>query len=400
MADFQTRRRFLKTAAAAAAAAAAPWACVVPLRRSGGPLPIRIPVIHCTDLFHPPDDPDDHFDLATLYSLPEIDLQGIVLDQGTKQVLRPGRIPVSQMNRLTGRQVPAAVGLADPLTSPSDKALGQDPRFQEGVELILDVLRRSPDPVTIITVGSVRDVVAAFNREPVLFRRKLARLMAFIGEASREDFQEYNVGLDPQAYVGLMRLGLPLDWVPCFDGGNWNNFGHGSFWKTGQEALLSRAPDGLVQYFIYALDQETSDPLDFLAVPVDPARRARIFGLERNLWGTAIFASAAGRIAAFDGQRYVLPPAGTPSGEQPILDSLFGFEAVDVSITDGGIVRYGGMETRPVRRFVVRDPDRYAEGMTRVTAELLAGFGSAPPFTSSRGSASGDPAEATPRGRR
>jgi hypothetical protein len=369
----QTRRVFLKTAAAAAAAAAAPWACVLP-RRIGGQAPVRIPVIHCTDLFHPHDDPDDHFDLATLYSLPEIDLQAVILDQGGKQIQRPGRIPVSQMNRLTGRQVPAAIGLAELLASPADKALGQESRFQEGVELILDVLRRSPDPVTIIAVGSVRDIVAAFNREPGLFRRKLGRLMAFIGEASRADFQEYNVGLDPQAYVGLMRSELPVDWIPCFDGGNWNNFGHASFWKTKQEALLSRVPAGLMQYFIYALDKETSDPLAFLAAPVDPARRDRIFALERNLWGTAIFAAAAGRFASFDGLRYVLPPAGTPPGDRPLLDALFGFEAAEVAVSDGGVVRYGGAGARSLRRFVVRDPARYADGMTRVTADLLAGL--------------------------
>ena len=29
-----------------------------------------VPVIYCTDLFHPHDDPDDHFDLATLFALP------------------------------------------------------------------------------------------------------------------------------------------------------------------------------------------------------------------------------------------------------------------------------------------------------------------------------------------
>ena len=71
-----------------------------------------VPVIYCTDLFHPHDDPDDHFDLATLYAMPELDIKGIVLDQGQKQLERPGRIPVSQMNRITGRNVPAVIGLA------------------------------------------------------------------------------------------------------------------------------------------------------------------------------------------------------------------------------------------------------------------------------------------------
>ncbi|MCI0408006.1 MAG: hypothetical protein L0191_05475, partial [Acidobacteria bacterium] len=45
-----------------------------------------IPVIYTTDLFHPHDDPDDHFDLATIFAMPELDLKGIVLDQGDKQL--------------------------------------------------------------------------------------------------------------------------------------------------------------------------------------------------------------------------------------------------------------------------------------------------------------------------
>jgi hypothetical protein len=61
-----------------------------------------VPVIYCTDLFHPYDDPDDHFDLATLYAMPELEIKGIVLDQGRKQLERPGRIPVSQLSQRCG----------------------------------------------------------------------------------------------------------------------------------------------------------------------------------------------------------------------------------------------------------------------------------------------------------
>ena len=123
-----------------------------------------VPVIYCTDLFHPHDDPDDHFDLATLYAMPELDIKGIILDQGRKQLERPGRIPVSQMNRITGRNVPTVIGLATPLKSPDDKGLDQTPEFQRGVEFIVQTLRASATPVCIATLGSVRDVVAAFNR--------------------------------------------------------------------------------------------------------------------------------------------------------------------------------------------------------------------------------------------
>ena len=40
----------------------------------------KSPYIYSTDLYHRHGDPDDHFDIATIYALPEIELKGIVLD--------------------------------------------------------------------------------------------------------------------------------------------------------------------------------------------------------------------------------------------------------------------------------------------------------------------------------
>jgi len=335
----------------------------------------RVPVIYGTDLFHPHDDPDDHFDLATLYALPELDVRGIVLDQGEKQLQRPGRIPVSQLNHLTGRTVPVAIGLAHRLKSPSDTGLDQPQQFQAGARLILDTLGRAAEPVAVIAVGSVRDVVAAFNREPDLLRRKVSRVLCFIGEASKEDFQEYNVGLDPQAFVGLMRSDLPVEWVPCFDGGLWQNRGHASFWKAKHDDLLRRAPPELVQFFIYALEHEKTDPLALLHQPVDATRKAKLLAGERNLWCTVLFASVAGRVVVYDGTNFSLSAAGTVSSTGKPAGALYGFEEVEATITDTAVVKYGsGPGAVKVRRFVVRDRARFAEGMTRATADPLAQF--------------------------
>ncbi|MCP5524714.1 MAG: hypothetical protein H7A46_24570 [Verrucomicrobiales bacterium] len=330
-----------------------------PTTRAGdaapGGTPDRTPLIYCTDLFHPHEDPDDHFDLATLYALPGFDLRGIVLDQGQRQLARPGSIPVSQLNALTGRQVPTAIGLATKLTSPGDKALEQPDPFQGGVRMILDTLRGATGRVDIIAVGSVRDLMAAFNREPGLFREQAGRVLVFIGEASDPAFREYNVTLDPHAYVGLMRSGLNLYWVPCFDGGLWYNAGHASFWQATHADLLGSAPPELVQYFIYALEKGTADPLRFVRQAVDPARREALFGQRRNLWCTAIFRS--------------LTVPGEPAGE------VFGFEKVAVAVDDDGDLDTGNaIPAATVHRFRVRDPARYAEVMTRETAEILARF--------------------------
>jgi hypothetical protein len=308
-----------------------------------------LPVIHCTDLLHPHGDPDDHFDLATLYALPGIELKAVILDQGQLQVDRPGTVPVSQMNRITGRAVPAAIGLAEKLRGPDDKGLEQKPQFQRGVELILTTLRQSPVSVAITAVGSMRDVVAAFNREPALFRRKVSKLMAFIGEASDPKFVEYNVGLDPQAYVGLMRSGLPIYWVPCFDGGLWKNQGHASFWQARHEDLLRNTRPEVLQYFIYALEKERSDPIAFLSSPVDPERKRHLFAGTRNLWCAAVFESLVGQ-----------------------GNGAYDFTPMDVSIGDDAVIRYGKTETsKKVMRFGVRDAEHYGARMTSTTAALL-----------------------------
>ncbi len=313
----------------------------------------RITVIYCTDLFHPHDDPDDHFDLATLFMMPEVDIKIVVLDQGDKQRERPGSIPVSQMNRITGLKVPTAIGLAGKLANPRDKALDQPAEFQNGVSMMLKILKESSVPVTVAAVGSMRDIVAAFNREPDLFRNKVCKIMAFIGDASHPSFIEYNVGLDPQAYIGLMRSGLPVWWIPCFDGGLWQNKGHASFWKAGHGDLLGNSAPELIQFFIYALNKEIADPIAFLSTPVDPAQKAKLFSGTRNLWCTAIF------------DAITWPKDKT-------ADDCFGFRKVDLSIDNNAVIHYGKSEdSNAVMLFEIRDPVKYAETMTRRTARQL-----------------------------
>lgn len=176
-----------------------------------------VPVIHCTDLFHPPDDPDDHVDLATLFALPEFDIRAVILDLGLGQWAKPGDLPVKQMMELTGRKVRYASGLANCLRYPEDKASDQQRRFQSAVDLILQVLKESKEQVCIVTVGSVRDIMAAFNREPELFREKVARIYPNMGNSSGGELF-WNPRLDPQAYLRLTRSGLPIHWCPCFGG--------------------------------------------------------------------------------------------------------------------------------------------------------------------------------------
>ena len=77
-----SRRHFLASAAVGSMGFAASKGQTVASAAPGAATAatVRVPVILSTDLMHPHDDPDDHFDLATLYAMPEMDIKGVVLD--------------------------------------------------------------------------------------------------------------------------------------------------------------------------------------------------------------------------------------------------------------------------------------------------------------------------------
>jgi len=142
----------------------------------------------------------------------------------------------------------------------------------------------------VLQTGSLRDIAAAFNREPALLREKVARLYLNTGHAGGD--KEWNVGLDPHAYVRVMRSGLPIYWVPCF-----GPHGYGSLWKFRHDRVLDAVSPRLQNFFIYALARvspEKLDPIAALSGGLDPAARAAMWTQERNMWSTASLLHAAG----------------------------------------------------------------------------------------------------------
>ncbi len=330
-----------------------------------------IPVIYSTDLSHPHDDPDDHFDLVVLYALSELDILGIVLDQGRRQDHSPGRFPVEQMNALSGRNVPFAVGLSDPLETPYDAASGQEADYQAGVNLIIKALEESDDPVTIITVGSLRDIAAAFNRRSDLFWNKVARLLLFIGEA-RAGTREWNVGLDPNAFIRIMNSGLPVWWVPCFDGGNFKNHGKASYWTADQAELLGEAPDKVLNFFIYALLKK-SHPchLEYLNTTVDEKEKAQVLSGQRRLWCTAVFTEAAGRTIVYRKGEYIPVSQDEITAADRKVEA-FRFLPVSLYVDENANIVYAeSPDSHVLRRFEIGDTERYSQIMTSATRFLI-----------------------------
>lgn len=345
-----------------------------------------VPLIYSSDLYHPHGDPDDHFDLATLFSLPEIDLEGIVLDnaQGPRsQKASPGQIPVEQMLHLTGRKVPYAIGLATRLNSPKDDGRSQPADEQAGVALLLDTLRKSPGKVALMTTGSVRDVAAAWNREPQLLREKVARLYMAIGDPSGAEEYEWNVTLDPQAYVCVLQSGLPISWYPCFDGGHWQRGTYATYWKFTQRDVLETVPLGLQNWFIFALTKPQGvDPIAFLSAPQQAEAREQVWQMPRNMWTTIALLNVAGReiYERPDGHFVARTPEAAAReglGGRKIEVVRFDPVAVQVAANEGGKLRLK-VDFHPAQSNLqishVVD-ERYEQIMTDCLGDLLGGFG-------------------------
>lgn len=245
----------------------------------------KIPIIHSTDLCHPHDDPDDHYDLACLFALRGFDIKGIVLDLGEHQAERPGRPPLEQMMHISGRKVPYAIGLNRPLRSRDDKALEVAAKFQGGVQLILSVLRDSEDKVVLHTAGSCRDVAAAFNREPELLRRKVKAIYIEGGTGPDGNQDDYNVAISPLAYARLLESGLPIYWCPCV-----GKDGYSTWYHADDSVLVGACTRPVQNYFVYCLTQSNKEPIAFLNSGPHLLPR----GI-RNMWCTAPMLHAAGR---------------------------------------------------------------------------------------------------------
>jgi len=283
--------------------------------------PSSIPLLHITDLYHPPQDPDDQLDLATVIALEEFDLKGVVLDV-TQRFLEaapsgfdiprdPGFIPVTQLAYLTGRTIPVATGPAQPLRYPQDDVRDQPRREQAGIELVLDTLQSSDKPVVVTVVGSARVVAAAFNRDPDLVRAKTRAVVLNAG-SSGGTHREWNVELDPAAYEGLWRSGLPVHWYPCttehspFD----PEHERSTYWKTSHRALFEHLPDALRAWFAYGYSGSARG--DILRALAEMGRGAVWEHVEagiRHMWSTASLVMAAGHVLARTPQGWRFIPA-------------------------------------------------------------------------------------------
>lgn len=312
----------------------------------------RRPIIDITDLYHPPQDPGDNFDLIAAYALPEVDLRAVIFDV-TERFRRPfttpdgqycdptgprdpGFIPVAQLNYIFNRNVPCAAAPFAAMRAPDD-TMRDAPGFQQaGIELLIETLRTSAEPVHIVSFGSARPLAVAYNREPALLREKTA-LVHLCAGAAPAGYIEWNVQLDPHAFVRILRSDLPVAIYPCAtDKGPFDLGHHNCFWKLENLHFIREMAPRLQRYCAFAFERSARS--DFLVAMDEDAPEdvfERVCGRPHNVWETAVWASVSGRrlMRHEDGTHRLLATGEVLPGDTEIPDGL---RACRVDVRDDG----------------------------------------------------------------
>ena len=323
---------------------------------AGNPHTVRVPVIDVTDLYFPHDPPTDlgdNFDLVNAYALPEIDLKAVILDvwsDARNSSHDIGVIPVAQLNYIFGRNVPFAAGPFTRMQSLDDELLDAPAYQQQGVNLLLKTLRESPVPVTIVSFGSLRAIAVAFNRDPAMFRAKVAAIHISAGNALSADNPdaanlltaipriEWNVWLDPLALERLLRSNLPIMIYPCAAAKGGSNVkrqdpdfaltAHNSYWLLPNLDFVSRIDPRLQNYlgftFSRAVRMDILRSMDTGLSATESAAAASAYTRSYDVWETAIWIAVSNRILVRhqDGSYEIVPVADVKPTDQRLKNDL------------------------------------------------------------------------------
>ena len=319
------------------------------------------PVLHQTDIFLPPADPDDHYDLATQFALArrgDITFAGVLLDYPPPRHAAsvPAVQSVAQLSRLTGVSTSTMVGAAEPFI------VGREPGA--GARYVLSALEAAAEQIDIHVVGSCRDIAEAAQEKPDLFAEKCRRLYLNAGSsgpvADAEGAREYNIEMDASAFRSMFDLPCETRWMPCFTvTGERIVSEYATHWSFDQRAFVDALPDQIARYFAYALGHRGEN---WLAAIETGAPRA-VPEERRSMWCTAGFLDSAGLTVDPDGAIREIGSGGP---------GVFEFLPARWSCSESGHVTWElSQEVSPSKIFRVTDQPNYEEAMTRAMGELL-----------------------------
>lgn len=326
-------------------------------------------VLHLTDLYHPHNDPDDHWDLACQYALfkgGDIRLAGVICDAKRPEFGDPSIQSIAQLNSITQQSVPVAIGSSQPIRSAADLERAASGPLPASVKMILQALENM-DEVAIHICGSCRDVAIAAAAAPELFREKCAGIYLNAGSSKPGTRLEWNVWLEPYSYARIFQIPCKIYWLPCFyESPVFIEHAWGSFFTLAQGDILPELSEGLQKYFLYMFTQDLEHGwLDYLERPLDRPALARFSQNTRALYCTPGFFHCAGHGVTDEGRLT----------EADGADSVFSFEPVGVQVTDDGMlhrVERGAQSN--IWMMVKRDAARFHDAMNAAVKNLLMGL--------------------------
>ena len=334
-------------------------------------------VVLTTDLYHQHADPNDHWNLASMFSLAHqgfIRFAGIMCDddrafKNDGSFLHfgdPSVQSIAQLNFLTGLAVPVGVGSRKPIKTREnlDEVLKEHKKISS-VTLLLETLQRSENKVDIHMCGSCKDVVIAYHYAPELFEKKCDTIYLNAGTYEKQDPLEYNVSLEPYAFSQIFKIPCRIRWSPCFDSLKFPFVpaARATYYDLDQKEMLPYMSTAVKKYlnFMYGKVFDVNW-LTYLRQPLDEALIEEWTKKPRQMWSTPGFLFSAGK---------VVTPDGKIVDEKTENDPVYRYTPVSVDVQDNGLLKWREVENSNVEMFVNIDPEIYVKAMREVIKQLL-----------------------------
>ena len=237
----------------------------------------------------------------------------------------------------------------------------------QGVNWLLETLRKSESPVVINIVGAATNVAVALNKEPKLFEKKCRGIYLNAGAANsiKDRKLEYNVKLNPLAFSAIFDAPCPVYWMPCATRTNvWKVEGYGSYYGFMQKDILPFLSEKLQNFFMFMFSKKESHRwFSYLKGEVETDLLRKYEQEKRNMWCTAGFIHAAGMGVNSSGG--LIP-------YKPDESSVFSFSPIDAVCDDQGYVDWKLSKKHGDRYiFHVNDIENYQEAVTLAMKDLL-----------------------------
>ncbi len=338
-------------------------------------------VVITTDLYHQHADPNDHWNLATLFALASkgyIRLAGIMCDDDRALAEDgsylhfgdPSVQSVAQLNYITGMAVPVGFGSRHPIKCEEDvkKALSSGRKISS-VTMLLDIMRASEDGVDIHMCGSCKDVLLAYRHSPKLFSEKCHCIYLNAGTYMKQEPVEYNVSLEPYAYSQIFKIPCKICWSPCFDELRpwpYKPSERANFYSIAHKDAVPHMSEALKKYFNYMFGKVFhTNWLTYLKEPLDTELLDSWIPADREMWSTPGYLMSAEKSVNAEGK---IVDINSP-------DAVFNYYPVSVEATEEGKIFWADTDTSNIYMFRNTDPCVYNDAMGKAVIKLLSEIG-------------------------